>query len=112
MRLLMSGYVRVEYVQFEATSRIGQPAGGLSVCLARFATANGESIRANKYRPKACLPPIEQNLCASVLFGTEVAYRVSNIVAYIITSLPGIAQLSPSDQPAPLLCGAFFFDSD
>jgi len=39
MRLLMSGYVRVEYVQFEATSRIGQPAGGLSDRFSRFAMA-------------------------------------------------------------------------
>lgn len=38
-----------------------------------------------------------------------MAYRVSTIVTYINPSLPGIAQLSPSDQPAPPLCGAFFF---
>ncbi|CVI16866.1 hypothetical protein AGR1A_Cc30302 [Agrobacterium fabacearum CFBP 5771] len=38
-----------------------------------------------------------------------MAYRVSNIVIYIAASLPGIAQLSPSDQPAPPVCGAFFF---
>ncbi len=43
-----------------------------------------------------------------VLFGSEVAYRVSTLVIYIKPSLPGIAQLSPSDQPAPPICGAFF----
>lgn len=39
----------------------------------------------------------------------EVTYRVSLNVTYITPSLPGIAQLSPSDQPAPLIRGAFFF---
>lgn len=38
-----------------------------------------------------------------------MTYRVSTIVTYIKPSLPGIAQLSPSDQPAPPVCGAFFF---
>jgi len=37
-----------------------------------------------------------------------MTYRVSTIVTYIKPSLPGIAQLSPSDQPAPPVCGAFF----
>lgn len=38
-----------------------------------------------------------------------MAYHVNTVVTYIKPSLPGIAQLSPSDQPAPPICGAFFY---
>lgn len=116
MRLLMSGYVRVEYGEFEATGRIEKHAAPIVLSLPPICNRRRISLALQPRQPVIQFLRVtpspqlrnEQNLCAGVLFGTEMAYHVSTIVAYIVTSLPGIAQLSPSDQPAPPSAGLFF----